>query len=258
MTPDSLEKLLTGYKNWRDIGNDALIGGLIAEIAVIALVSEHWKRKWACELLAGVIVLIGVLIEVKYSGYADEIERQIRQQSNRQVALLNKEAGDARRDAAIAHERAANAELKAAEATENAEQARLETAKIKKEIAWRELTPSQKAQLHDILAGSRFALMIVSTVFDPEARAYADDFVSVLTEAHWKTRLDPEWTHQEPGLFLTVVGFNTSAVADVLEKAFRAADVPYQTMEVPSSDRTIPGGFQSGFTYLMVGRKPRD
>ena len=58
-------------------------------------------------------------------------------------------------------------------------------------------------------------------------------FVSVLTEAHWKTRLDPEWTHQEPGLFLTVVGFNTSAVADVLEKAFRAADVPYQTMEVP-------------------------
>jgi hypothetical protein len=114
MTTDPLETLLAGYKSWRDIGNDALIGGLIAEIAVIALVAEHWKRKWLCELLAGVIVLIGVWIEVQYSGYADEIERQIRQQSNKQIALLNKEAGDANGRAAEADAHAAEANKKAA------------------------------------------------------------------------------------------------------------------------------------------------
>src|SRR5690242_14020545 len=102
MTIDALETLLSGYKHWRDIGNDALIGGLIAEVVVIAVVSEHWKYKWTCELAAGIVVLVGVWTEVTYSGYADEIERQIRQQSNKQIALLNREAGYARKDAADA------------------------------------------------------------------------------------------------------------------------------------------------------------
>jgi hypothetical protein len=93
MTIDALETLLSGYKHWRDIGNHALIGGLIAEVVVIAVVSEHWKYKWTCELAAGIVVLVGVWTEVTYSGYADEIERQIRQQSNKQIALLNRKQG---------------------------------------------------------------------------------------------------------------------------------------------------------------------
>jgi hypothetical protein len=81
MMTDSLESLLVGYKHWRDIGNDALIVGLIVEVAVIVLISEDRKYKWLFEVLAAIVVLAR-WIEVQYGGYADEIERQIRQQSH--------------------------------------------------------------------------------------------------------------------------------------------------------------------------------
>jgi hypothetical protein len=85
MTAD-LEILLAGYKHWRDIGNDALIGGLIAEVAIIVTISEHWRFKWAFELLAGIIVLAGVWTEVAYGGYADEVEAQLRQKLETKLA----------------------------------------------------------------------------------------------------------------------------------------------------------------------------
>ena len=86
------ESLLTGYKQFRDIGNDLLIGGLIAEVFISAAIAETRKYKWLAELLAGAIVLIGVGVEVRYGGYADEVERQIRQQSNHKIADLNTRA----------------------------------------------------------------------------------------------------------------------------------------------------------------------
>jgi hypothetical protein len=173
MTPDTLEKLLSGYKNWRDVGNDALIGGLIAEVAVIALISEHWKRKWACELLAGIIVLIGVLIEIKYSGYADEIERQIREQSGKQIAWLNKEAGDARRDAAKANERAANAERDAAAAS----------LALEKYKAPRTLTPEQRRRIKDKLTKFGPTPFVLAVDPTPEAITFMGIVNSVLVKA---------------------------------------------------------------------------
>lgn len=118
-----LELLLTGYKHWRDIGNDLLIGGLIVEVFISAAIAETRRYKWLAELLAGVIVLVGVWVEVQYGGYADAIERQIRQQSNEKIADLNRQArqlsnseAQARLDIAHADERAAKAGQAAAEA----------------------------------------------------------------------------------------------------------------------------------------------
>jgi len=65
------ESLLTGYKYVRDIGNDLLIAGLIAEVSISAAVAETRKYKWLVELLAGAIVLVSVWVEVRYGGYAD-------------------------------------------------------------------------------------------------------------------------------------------------------------------------------------------
>ncbi len=84
-----LESSLVGYQFWRGIGNDALIGGLIAEVAVIAFVSEGRRFKRSLEFIAAFVVLVGVGIEVQLSRYADNIERQIRQQSNERVSALD-------------------------------------------------------------------------------------------------------------------------------------------------------------------------
>jgi len=71
------EILLAGYRYCRDIGNAILIGGLIAEVAVIAIVSEKRKYKWLLEFLAALVVLVGVWIEVQYGGYVDDVEFEI-------------------------------------------------------------------------------------------------------------------------------------------------------------------------------------
>lgn len=95
----ALESLLAGYKYWRNFGNNLLIGGLIVEV-FISLMSERRKYKPAIEVIAGLAVLVGVCVEVAYGGYADDVERQIRQGLNLQVATLDKEAGQLRSDAA--------------------------------------------------------------------------------------------------------------------------------------------------------------
>lgn len=129
MTTD-LESLLTGYKHWRDIGNRLLIGGLIAEVFISAAIAEHRKYKWLAELLAAVIVLVGVWVEVQNGGYADDIERQIRQQSDEKIADLNKEAKQLSNAEAQARLAIAEAQKETAQAEERAESAKEQATRL--------------------------------------------------------------------------------------------------------------------------------
>ena len=127
---DPSEILLTGYKHWRDIGNDLLIGGLIVEVFISAAIGEHRKYKWLAELLAGVVVLVGVFIEVQNGNRADEVERRMRQASNERIAALTlkaqqltNEGAAAQGEIAKANERAANSERDSAKANATAKEA---------------------------------------------------------------------------------------------------------------------------------------
>lgn len=111
MATDPVELLLAGYKHWRDIGNDLLIGGLVVEVFISAAISETRKYKWLAELLAGLIVLVGVWIEVQNGNSADEVERQMRQASAEKIAHVNKEAEDARLETAKLNAQMSMAEL---------------------------------------------------------------------------------------------------------------------------------------------------
>jgi DNA segregation ATPase FtsK/SpoIIIE-like protein len=133
MASDPLEILLAGYRSWYHIGNDVLIAGLIAEVAAIAILSEHWKHKWAVELLAGVVVLVGVWIEVRYGGYADDLEHHMRQVSNEKIAGLNRQANQLATEAEMARRNIADANARAKEADARGRLAGVRIAELKKE-----------------------------------------------------------------------------------------------------------------------------
>jgi len=94
----ALDVALAGYKAWRDVGNDLLIVGLVVEVFVGLLSDEH-RYKRTVEVIAGVVVLVGVWVEVRNGNRADEVERQIRAQLTSQVATLGMEAAQLRDDA---------------------------------------------------------------------------------------------------------------------------------------------------------------
>ena len=105
----SLETALTGYQYWRDVGNDVLLVGLIADILIAAFL-EHFRWKRWLEVVATLVVVLGVWAERRYGGYADDASRQIRAGQETKIAALNLEAETLKRDNAVLHKRALKSE----------------------------------------------------------------------------------------------------------------------------------------------------
>ena len=177
---DSLEALLSGYEHFRDIGNNLLIAGLVAEALITCFAPDDRKiLKRVLELLATLVVLIGVAIEVRYGSYADDTSRQLRQLSAEKIADLNKQA----------------------------EALSLARAAIEKELAFRTLSVSDRAELVETLkpfAGQRFGLFIYNgenEIFDATAQV-----VVVLLAAHWslgdRSRLGTESGRAVSGILI--------------------------------------------------------
>jgi hypothetical protein len=135
---------------------------------------------------------------------------------------------------------------------------KLRAALIEQSLAWRHLTPKQKRTMHDIFVQYPYGIGIVSTLLDPEAREYAEDFIEVEKGAHWETVVDIGWTRSDPGLFVATCDGGNSPITGLVEKALDAAHVPYKEIPLSSEDHTAAIGFTKGATYILVGHKPRD
>lgn len=178
---DTSEILLAGYKHWRDIGNDLLIGGLIIEVFISAVVSDKRKYKWLPELLAAVLVLVGVWVEVQNGGRADEIERQIRRVSSEKIAGLNRQAKQLSNDEAQAHRDIAAANTRVAEAEARTAEANLKTEQLHAEIQPRDLTPDQQQQIADACKAFAGRTVIMgSYALDVESMRLAIEIASAL------------------------------------------------------------------------------
>jgi hypothetical protein len=110
-----------------------------------------------------------------------------------QIAALNKEAGEARKEASAADERAARAESETARLNKLAEEERLARVKIEERIAWRTLTQEQQHRIRNELmpfSGQEFSLATYRD--DQECMGLYNTLNSIAVAAGWKYP-NPTW-----------------------------------------------------------------
>ncbi|MGA8222527.1 MAG: hypothetical protein WB780_12805 [Candidatus Acidiferrales bacterium] len=136
-----------------------LVIGLVGEYAE----SEKWKKR---EKIFKLLVIIGVAGELFADGGVFLFSAHLQTISDAEVATLNKEAGEARRDAA---------------------DAQLHTAKLEQRLADRHVTLEQRKKMLGILSarsGPRASVTFL-TPAEPDAQEYAIEIGGVFQDAKW-------------------------------------------------------------------------
>jgi hypothetical protein len=146
-------------------------------------------------LIFGAIVVVGVAGESYFGVRHWWNSRKLQALQNAEnlvqqgeIERLRSESASIRSDTAKAIERAAHAEQQAAESNKIAEQERLARVKIEERLAPRRIGPKEHAALVSALKPYRGAVVEVTKLGDLEAGQFADDIVSVLTEAGWNVQ----------------------------------------------------------------------
>jgi hypothetical protein len=124
----------------------------------------------------------------------------------------------------------------------------------------RRLTSGQAESLAEVLREEQGAVAVVCAFGDKESFDLADDINRTIhDQAHWETHEVPvgSWIDSRYGVFVGTLHGTTIPQAALLMRALQSARVPHEFMDIRGVEvNTIPGGFQSGVLYLMVGTHP--
>jgi hypothetical protein len=155
----------------------------------------------------------------------------------RQMSLLNSEAGAAR-------ERAGELEERAEKLAKEAEQARLEQEKLKQQLAWRRLTKDQFDTLVTKLQANPGQISI-SYLSDPESSVFGREIVTAFRNAGWQVEESSEIIAGSPpfGLFVKI---EKAPPIPFVAKALNDIGLPV----------TVEQGHPHGTFALLVGAKP--
>ncbi len=149
------------------------------------------RRETPLERIALICFAVAVLSEIcayPYSRRNDTLSAEARTISDRSIAALNKEAGDARRKAGDAEKAAGEANERAAGANRIAEGERLARVKIEKQLAPRTLTESDRETIGKQLRAfaPRFSgrkVKISSYSCDAEGIVFSLEIMDIVTRA---------------------------------------------------------------------------
>ena len=152
---------------------------------------------------------------------------------------------------------AAKANAIAAQANEKAEAERLARVKIEERIAPRRLSDEQKGKLREILSNTPgYTVVLCSRFLDAEGADFLSDFSETIAGSDWIVRTTNEWMRMQRGIFVAHVDFADIHGKKELENALTAAGLQPGFLNVNANDGAIPGGFQPGVLYLLIGGKP--
>src|SRR5712664_257469 len=134
--------------------------------------------------LSFLLVAIGVVGEFLVDRVSGPIIKRRDAAQQAEIARLNKEAGDARRDASEAIERAAKLEKDAAELNRKAEEERLARVKLEEYNAPRRITDKQaEILLAELKPMKGKKLILMTLVGDPETASFAERLFTILKSA---------------------------------------------------------------------------
>ena len=133
-----LERSLDSVEFWLAVSTSLVVVGLVLEYwhdvrELIEKIKSRppfpWKKLQ--EIVGGVLVTVGVTLELILQFQASRIETNIRSDSHQIEGLLDTSAGDARKKAGEAEERAAKAQQQATELLKEIQPRRLSTDQVK-------------------------------------------------------------------------------------------------------------------------------
>ncbi len=150
----------------------------------------------------------------------------------------------------------AEANAIAAQANEKAEAERLARVKIEQQIAPRRLLDEQKGKLREVLSKTPgYKIFACSRMLDPEGADFLSDFSETINSSGWTVQFTNHWTQMLRGIFVGRVDFADLPGEKELKAAFAAADLPLGFLSLNANDGAVPGGFQPGVLYLLIGGK---
>lgn len=242
--------------HWLDASEwGLLVFGLAVFVGIWGEIKlEHGSTRFK---IAEYVVLYGILGELIADGGVFLFSTQLQTISDSENAVLNKEAGDARKAAGEANEHAKLLDVRIAEAQRETATARLEQAQLEAKIASRRLTGGQKTKLRLLLESHPIPIAVARNPFDKESIDFADDFISALLAAHWPTVLRT-WLGFRYGVLIGAVDEESRNSPDVkrLSNALLAIGVPNEVIALSKDDTSLIPPPAPHAMYLLIGLRP--
>ena len=175
--------------------------------------------------------------------------------------------GDFEKQVATLHNRAASSEERSRQLEKSnltlqkeVEQEHVARLELELKVAPRRLRRQQKeAVVGALTKPNRAPVVVVSRMFDPEGRDFADDLAGALADSSWtQVSRNWNWTRSDIGVFVIVVSGTTLNETVELMAALDAAKIKYEfrTIDGEALHQMSPW-FQQGVLYLAVGAKPQ-
>jgi len=240
------------------IGNWLVFGGVVVEetpalLTFTTFIKEKFfekrsrtggvvwirKREKIFESIGLVVLLLGLLLESQYEGAARSSEANARVASERTIVDLES--------------RATAAEGKIAETKRDAAKATLEAERLKALVQWRNVTPQQTEQMAAELGKEKGTVTIAYFLGDPETELFAFE-ISRMISAVDERKVPSQWkgfiqgrTYSDRVAFGISIPGPENAQVTAIRRAFKAADIPFDTNDVPDPQPPIPVG--NGLTW---------
>jgi len=178
------------------------------------------------KIVAAAFVVIGVAGEFLGDFIASPILKRRDAAQQGEIARLNKEAGDARRESAQASERAARLEKDAAELNRKAEEERLARVKLEEYNAPRRITDKQTEILLTELKPMRGKkLLLMTLIGDPETAAFAQRLLAAFKAAGLEVEPSSGMMTITPSGLTFTIGANRALDAEVVGNGLTKAGI---------------------------------
>src|SRR5258708_7107080 len=201
---------------------------------------------WAnIALGAGLVISAAATVAVLSSAHRKEeyLKRDV-SAAHERAAAANKGAAEANVRGEEAKAQSSEANARAAEASNEAAQARLAHEKLKAELAWRELSSTQRSKLVSALKGKVAKVTVAWLTSDPEASAYAEQLGSAIEASGASVEPIAWMSIDRVPIGVTVMGVE-GPEADALIAGLKAAGI-----NIAFERRQQP-------LLIWVGTKPR-
>ncbi len=228
---------------------------------MLGLALHTWENLMLLSL--GVAALAAVFVIV--STYAVvQLQRKeatdAKSDLDRYKLTVEGQVADAKKEGIEAGKTAGNAMVRAASLEKQAQELRAANLELEARIRPRRISGEKSTEMSAILSQiPGIPIAIVSRIFDPEGKDFADDLDIVFKNAKWNPVRLLNWTRSDKGVFIATLAGTLlpPEIEKVLAAALGAADMEHKIITVSGSDvGTVSPNFEPNVLYLLIGARP--
>jgi hypothetical protein len=272
---NNLENSWSSLDSWLKFWIALVVIGVAIELVVVVKEYRDDKHEWGrgiirppdrpsrwllfWNFLGAGLVAIGVAGEFAIHLKAGKVETDMRDTTRQLVAIVDKDAGEAKKKAGDANREAAQLRKDAEGLKKQAEDEKTARVALQKQLAWREPTDAQLSRIRDRLLAFRDQQFdVVTYPSEPECLNLANRVYSVAIVSQWV--LDPERKFAALFSLLSGIQINVSEQSTQRTKDAATTFVDALSREGLSATVKIVGASDSppraGLLVVEIGRNP--